>query len=156
MKWLGGTLLAAALGFVAYVLLGMHGQTEEEVARRQDNNNLRNIVGLVVVMKKLPLKDGEFDPYAFFRSGEVRGEDLRVFHSAWLKTGPTEEEVESGDYTNFPWERYRGDGNLEGPPFPLLWEKKPDDDEKFLVGLSDGTAAYWDHATLEAALTRAR
>ena len=146
------------LGLLALLLLSfpMHGVTEADAARREDTNNLRNIVGLVVLTKKVPLRDGAFDPYAFFLSGEIRRENLRVFESVRSKAGPTDKEIKRGDYTNFPWERYRGDGKLVGAPFPLLWEKKPDKNGMLLVGLSDGTAKYWDHATLEAALKKSR
>lgn len=152
--WAGlvGVLVAAA----AFAIFCMPMCGEKYTARRDDSNDLRNIVGLVVAARNLPLKDGAFDPYAFFRSGEIRAEYLWVFRSDRSKTGPTEEEVKRGNYTNFPWERYRGDGKLEGPPVPLLWEKGPDDDGKVLVGLSDGTAACWDYATLKAVLQKSR
>ena len=85
------------------------------------------------------MKDGALDPYVLFRDGVIVGINLRLFRSERSGPGPTDDEVARGDYTNFPWERYRGDGKLEGAPFPLLWEKTPDAEGKVLVGLSDGT-----------------
>ena len=126
------------------------GQSRRMVDRMEDTNNLRQLVGPVARSGKLPLKDGAFDPYALFRNGEVVGTNLKLFGSARSGTGPTDEEIERGDYTNFPWGRYRGDGNLEGPPFPLLWERKPDDKGKVLAGFSDGNVAYTDHASFKA------
>ena len=46
----------------------------------------------------------------------------------------TDAQIARSNYANFPWERYRGDGKLDGPPFPLLRER-----EFGIVGLSDGT-----------------
>ncbi len=109
------------------------------VARMQDTNNLRQLVGPVAGSGKLPMKDGAFDPYDLVRQGHISRGTNYVLRSERSGTGPTDDEIARGDYTNFPWERYRGDGNLEGPPFPLLWERKPDAEGRVLVGLSDGT-----------------
>lgn len=146
MRW--HVLLVAALvllALLALVIFTFHGQTEAEVSLRDDRNDLRNLAGLLLLRSPggtLPMKDGALDVYALVRNGDLKGENLKVLRSRRSGTGPTDEEIERGDYANFPWERYRGDGKLEGPPFPLLWERKPDDKGKVLVALSDGTVTY--------------
>jgi hypothetical protein len=107
----------------------------------EDINNLRCIVGLAVAEPQTPMKDGVFDPYAFVRKGDVLREQYGVFHSARSGTGPTDEEIERGDYTNFPWQRHRGDGKRIGR-FPLLWEKEADKKGGRVVGFADGSAEY--------------
>jgi hypothetical protein len=89
--------------------------------RLEDQNNLRNIVGLAVSVEKLPMKDGAFDPYYLVRNGDIRGSNIKILSSVRFKIGPTEEEATAGDYTKFPWERYRGEPKPRGaPPYPLL------------------------------------
>lgn len=121
------------------------------VAQMEDLNNLRNLVGLVVVSEKPPMKDGALDVYAFVRTGDITPENYRVFRSARSGTGPTKEEIERGDYANFPWERRRGEWK-RAESVPLLWEKQPDAEGNVLVGLSDGSAQTWDKERLQKAL----
>lgn len=117
---------------------------------------MRQIVGLATVCEKLPMKDGAFDPYYFVRNGDITGSNIKLFRSGRLKIGPTEEEAEAGDYRNFPWQRYRGELRpRNATPYPLLWEKEPDEDGCVLVALSDGTTYVWDRETLERALAEA-
>jgi len=106
----------------------------------EDFNNLRNLVGLVTILGKLPMKDGALDVYVFVQRGDILPRDFSMFRSARLRKGPTDEEILRGDYTNFPWERCKADAprltSLQ--PFPLLWEKEPGPDGKHVVGLSNG------------------
>jgi len=98
------------------------------------------------------MKDGAFDQFAYARKGDIVDANFRLFRSERSGIGPTDDEIERGDYTHFPWERYRGDGRLEAPPFPLLWETKPDGKGKVLVALSDSSVRYVERAELEAML----
>jgi hypothetical protein len=148
-RLVGVVVLAAIVWFTHPVLIGT---PRSKMVLMEDMNSLRQLAGLVAQSGKLRMKDGALDVYALVRRGDLQGANLKMLRSNRSGTGPTGEEIERGDYTNFPWERYRGDGRLEGPPFPLLWERKPDDKGMVLVGLSDGTAVYWEHAKLEAAL----
>lgn len=127
------------LGFVAMLAWPREGCGGGPILR--DIYNLKGIVGLVITAPQTPLKDGELDPYAFVRSGDVVREQYGIFRSVRSGTGPTDEEIERGDYTNFPWERYRGDGKPIGR-FPLLWEKEPDKRGGRIVGFADGSAEY--------------
>jgi hypothetical protein len=139
----------AAVGFL--LCLPLQGVKRSTMARLEDTNTLRNLVEPVTRTGTLPMKDGAFDPYSFVRRERIQA---RFVRSERAGKGPTDEEIEAGDYTNFGWERYRGDGRLEGPPFPLLWDRKPDDDGKILVALSDGTARLVTRAELDAMLPR--
>jgi hypothetical protein len=125
-------------------------------ARMEDMNRMRQLAGHAILAETFPLKDGAFDPYAFAATGDIARENYDMFRSARMGKGPTDEEVERGDYTNFPWERYRGDGS-EKKRFervPLLWEKEPGADGQHVVALNDGSCLAMSPADLKAALKR--
>jgi hypothetical protein len=125
-------------------------------ARRFDRNALRQLIGLARLCRTLPMRDGAFDVYEFVRLGEIRGENMKILRSERSGIGPSEDEIARGDYTNFPWERYRGNRKLsEWPPFPVLWDTRPDADGVVLVGMSDGTVHTWDAERLAHALPEA-
>ncbi len=127
----------------------------DRVATIEDINNLRNLVGLVVVSAKPPMKDGALDPYAFVTTGDIGRAQYKVFRSNRQGKGPTDDEIARGDYANFPWERYRGDAaKLRGARIPLLWEKEPGADGKHVAGMSDGSAELVSPEGLAAALGR--
>ena len=141
-----GVGVAAAVVTVAwYGRCGCHRSTPI----LEDVNNLRQIAGMVAVMREFPARDGFLEPNAFVRNGDITGANLNLFRSNRLGRRPTDAEIERGDYTNFPWERYRGDGKLGGAPFPLLWEKARDKSGGLLVALSDGSVRYCDRAEAE-------
>jgi len=127
-------------------------------ATMEDLNSLRNLAGLVVVAEKVPMKDGALDVYAFVTAGDVTKDKYEIFRSKRLGTGPTDKEIEAGDYTNFPWERYRGDPaklrSFRGGPRPVLWEKEPGADGKQVAAMSDGSAMLLTPEDLAAALKR--
>jgi hypothetical protein len=77
------------------------------------------------------------DPYALVRSGAIAIENVDVLGSKRLGRSPTAEEIKRGDYTNFPWERYRGDGKPTAFT-PLLWGQVPAKDWWF-VAFADGS-----------------
>jgi hypothetical protein len=125
-------------------------------AQLEDMNSVRNLVGLIVVTQtvgKPPTKDGALDVYFFVRKGDIAPKYYSVLRSARSETNPTDAEIERGDYTNFPWERYRGERRIDRPPaVPLLWDKQPDAEGKFVVGFSDGSARLMDRDELDEAL----
>jgi hypothetical protein len=85
------------------------------------------------------MKDGALDPYHFVRTGDIQPEQFEVLRSRYDGVGPTDQEIRRGDYTNFPWERYRGDPSRPiVPRFPLLWGN-PHAKGWRLVGFSDGS-----------------
>ncbi len=152
--------LGAALTVVVLAASGwrIHVHREEGLrhARRrqrvEDLNNLRNITSACVQRGTLPMKDGALDPYDLLRSGDLVPEHVKTFRSTRLGVGPTEEEVREGDYTNFPWARYRGDGRVRGRRVPLLWDREADEDGLCVVAFSDGSAEVLDRKRLERAL----
>ena len=92
-----------------------------------DINNVRNLASYLSLSgDPIPLAaDGRIDVYIFVRKGEIEGEDdLQVYVSALTGQGPTLEEMLAGDYTNFPYERYRGEVSPKEPGVPLLWERQ--------------------------------
>jgi len=128
----------------------------DRAATMEDVNRLRQIMGLLIVADKPAVKDGALDPYALVRAGDIDRTHYDIFRSARLGQGPTDEEIERGDYTNFPWERYRGDGSdtRGAAGIPLLWEKEPGADGEQLVGMSDGAVHVLSPEELKAALQR--
>jgi len=121
------------------------------VALIEDRDRLRTIVGLIVLGSKPPMEDGALDVYVFVRQGDITRDYYWIFRSTRSGTGPTVEEIEDGDHTNFPWERFHG----EMPPRytgPLLWERQPDEDGRILVALGDGSVEVWDKKRLDEAL----
>jgi len=147
--------VAAMVVVFAFLLFPAHVTTTESAQRREDTNNLRMLAGLLVARSadgRLQMDRGALDVYALVRSGDLKGEGLKILRSARSGVVPTDAEIERGDYRNFPWERYRGDGKLEGPPFPLLWEKTPDDEGKVLVAFSDSNVRLVERTELEAML----
>ena len=67
----------------------------------------------------------------------------------------TDEEIESCDYTHFPYHRYRGSGEIDiTRALPLLWDKEPDAEGMFVVAFSDGSARALDREGLDRALKR--
>lgn len=127
----------------------------DRAAMMEDVNSLRQLMGLIILAEKPPVKDGALDPYAFVRMGDIARKNYVIYRSTRTGQGPTDDEIERGDYTNFPWERYRGDGSgLRGPTLiPLLWEKEPGADGH-LVGMNDGSARILSPEELKAALKR--
>lgn len=134
-------------------------QARERAAWRPritDTNNLRQFAGLVLRHGRVPVKDGVFVPYNFVRTRDIGEESFKLFRSERLDSGPTKDEILDDDYTNFPWERYRGDGQLSGArPFPILWEREPGRDGLTLVALSDGSVDLWDGEKRKAELAEA-
>jgi hypothetical protein len=161
----GATYLAATLALAVLITGGWRLRVRsrsgpsctDHIRRATDKITLRQITGLVVVRGEVPMKDGAFDPYVFVREGVLRGENLFLLRSERRGgEGPSEEEIACGDYARFPWERYRGEKRpLKGPPFPLLWEKRPDKYGVLLAATSDGRVHEWDQETLERRLAEA-
>ncbi|MEM8882689.1 MAG: hypothetical protein AAGD14_01310 [Planctomycetota bacterium] len=129
----------------------------ERMDRRiEKTNHLRDLFGRLMKQKDgLPMKDGALDVYALVRSGDVTAKEYHFFRIPENRLHPTAKEIEKGDYTNFPYERYRGDGNIQvAKLIPLLWEKKPDADGKFMVLTNDGSVKAMDKAELAKLLAK--
>ena len=81
MRWTGWALLAALLGWISYALLGMHGHTREDAARREDANSLRQIAAVLLARSRegrLPMKDGALDVLLLVKRGDLSGGDFRM------------------------------------------------------------------------------
>ena len=109
-SWLGGA-------FVVGIACGGGGL--------QDINSVRNLASYLSLSgDPIPLAaDGRIDVYIFVRTGAIEGEDdLQVYVSALTGQGPTLEEMLAGDYTNFPYERYRGEVSPNELGVPLIMD----------------------------------
>ena len=69
-------------------------------------NSMRNLVGLLTIQSKVPMKDGRVDIYALV--GEIGPENFSIFKSERFGVGPTKEQIEKGDYSEFPYGRFSG------------------------------------------------
>ena len=107
----------------------------------QDINNVRNLVNYLQLAGSDPLPlaaDGRIDVYVFVRTGEIEGEDdLQVYANNATGQQPTLAEMLAGDYSNFGYERFRGDVSRDAPGVPLLWDKHSRRGIR-IVGLSGG------------------
>ena len=121
-----------------------------EADKVKDMNSMRNLVGLLAVRGKIPMKDGQVDVYALVRKGEIRERHFHVFKSARFGYGPTKEQIKAGDYSKFPYERYRGEVDpAKAKMVPLLWDKKPDARGGRVVGLNGGAVKYYREERFE-------
>ena len=127
----------AASGWRLHVLREGGKKHRRHRLRIEDQSSLRGIA-MSLDAQRLPMKDGVLDPYDLVRSGKLVREQYHCLRSVRFG-GPTDKEIEGGDYTNFPWERYRGDPSRPlVPRFPLLWGR-PDTKGRRVVGFSDGS-----------------
>ena len=124
-----------------------------------DMNSLRMIVGLVEVQSatKYPWKDGALHVYRLYEVGDITDKRLSVFRSARTGIGPSLKEVKKGDYTHFPYERYKGakpppKGALEA--IPLIWDRVASPRGQRLVGYNGGSVELVPEAQLLALLEK--
>jgi hypothetical protein len=141
---------------LALACAGCRESKKQVVMHRMERmNDLRILAGLLVAHgQRPPMKDGTLDVYYFVKKGDITRENYDILRRPG-EDRPTDEEIERGDYTNFPYERYRGKGELDFTrPVPLLWDKAPDEHGVYVVGMSDGRAEAMDEAGLKAMLGR--
>jgi hypothetical protein len=96
------------------------------------------------------MKDGALDVYRLFPKRELKERHPFVFRSQRTGAGPSLEELKRGDYTHFPYERWRG----ATPPkkfgrIPILWDRAPQPDGTRLVAMASGTAEVMQEAKLQ-------
>ena len=95
--------------------------------------------------------DGRIDVYAaaFLEGTQEQIDEL--FRSERLGIGPTLAEVRAGDYTNFPYQRFKG---VPSRGDPLLWDKQPVRRYR-LIAYSFGRAVLVDEHDAHNILVRA-
>ena len=122
----------------------------------RDLKNLRQLVVLVRLSREgPPAADGRLDIYRFVRSEEIADEHFDIFTSHRCGIRPTNAEIKAGDYTHFPFGRYKGArvlGTL--PATPWLWERYPHADGQRVVGYSNGTAKRIPEAEFQALMKK--
>lgn len=94
-------------------------------------------------------RDGRLDVYALLRrelaSGRLSKESI-----AEICRGPSWEEIEAGDYTNFPYHRRKRSFSPDAdPPVPVLWEPRGTRKGGRLVAFSGGSVRFCDDAEAE-------
>ncbi len=75
------------------------------------------------------------------RKGEIEEPNFWIFTSVRFGYGPTKEQIKAGDYSKFPYERFRGVIVLN-KELPLLWDRKPDSKGGRVMGFTGG-AVKW-------------
>jgi len=137
-------------------------QAEHEAARdysrqrAQDMDNMRALTALLLLysLDGPPFKEGLVDVYALVRKGDIPKDRYRLLRSVRFDSGPTDEEIEKEDYTNFPYERFRGEWKRGGDDVPLLWDRKPDEKGGRLVGMSSGKVLYYFEVDIDTMLEK--
>jgi len=172
MRTLAGLVLIGALPYVA----SAQDKVEDETARLRervgaleaalypdgtdqaaitaDRTLMRNLAGLLVI-SQFPMRDGALDVYRVFGKDAPDDRQLELFRSQRTGVGPSRAEVSGGDYTHFPYERFRGDTPPKvGADVPLVWDRVAQLDGTRLVGLANGVAKRMKEADLLALLER--
>jgi hypothetical protein len=154
-RWIVILVVAVALAVVVtqllwplFVLLVPRGQGP---ARRiEDTLDLRTIVGFTFGAETPLAPDGRIDVYAMLKQqGLARQQILDLCHGSRAGKGPTWEEIEAGDYRNFPYQRHRGARDRRAlVAVPLVWDREPENGER-LAGFSDGSAGSWSEAKMQ-------
>lgn len=126
----------------------MQDTADYEQKKTDDLNSVRNLVGLLFVQREMPMKDGRVDVYALVRSGDLGEADLSLLRSARFGEGPSKEAIEAGDYSAFPYERFRGKVERD-KVVPLLWDRKPDERGGRVVGLSSGAVKFYEEEQVQ-------
>ena len=98
--------------------------------------------------------DGRLDVYRFVRREEITEEDFDVFASSRAGIRPTNAEIKAGDYTHFPFARYKGVTKRGVHVIPWLWERYPHPDGMRLVGFSHGDAKGIHEAEFQALMKK--
>ena len=125
--------------------------------RISDTNNLHMLVSLLAISGRKGPKigaDGRLDVYRFVRREEITEEDFDVFASSRAGIRPTNAEIKAGDYTHFPFSRYKGAATHQGPVTPWLWERYPHADGMRVVGYSSGAAKVIPEAEFQALMKK--
>lgn len=119
----------------------------------EDMSQMRNLAGLLV-LSNFPMRDGALDVYRV--ADDVAEErQLDLLRSARTGIGPSREELAEGDYTHFPYERFRGDAPPPGAePVPVLWDRAAQPDGTRLVALSNGAVKRMKEAEVRALLEK--
>jgi hypothetical protein len=137
------------VGVLAGLVVVLIPRSSDARNRLEDHNNLRQIVGVFLISStELPLApDGRLDVYAVVRKREVDRDHCSIFRSARSGKGPSWDEIQAGDYRNFPYRRRRGAVDRRSAvPVPILWDPEPTKDER-LVAYSDFSVRFVDEAT---------
>jgi hypothetical protein len=120
--------------------------------RIEDQNNLRQIANLVIVAKKpLPVaQDGRIDVYAILIEAKVPQRDIvAICRSSRAGKGPSWEEIQAGDYRNFPYQRYRGAPDPKVfVRVPLVWDREAAKDGR-VAAFTDGSALFTAEAEFQ-------
>ena len=119
--------------------------TRYQMNKMLDMNDMRNLVSLLTIQSKVPMKDGRVDVYALV--GDIGPENFSIFKSERFGVGPTKEQIEKGDYSDFPYGRFSG--KVEKGKVPLLWDKKPDKQGGRVVGFNGGAVKWLPEAKVQ-------
>ena len=148
--------VATGVKLLVVLLTGsLIGYSHYESCKIHDINNLRNLTSYLQSAGGDPVPlapDGRIDVYIFVRTGEIEGEDdLQTYASKETGQQPTLEEMLAGDYSNFAYERFRGEVSPREPGVPLLWAKRSRRGLR-VVGFTQGRVMILEEAEFQALL----
>jgi hypothetical protein len=133
--------VAAVLASVAFLIL-RPGAHPDHDAGLQDFNSIINL-GRGLIGAGCPVgEDGHVDPYALLRTEDLSPSDMVMFCASIRQNkAPTLEQIEAGDYSEFPWERHWGPVDADRV-VPLLWENEADKSGYRIVAFTNGAIKY--------------
>ncbi len=83
----------------------------------------------------------------------VRRPDIATHYLAYWSsrsgTGPSTEEILDGDYSKFPYTRFKGRVTHGEHRVPLLWDRDPQPNGRRLVGFNGGTTKWMKEEDLQ-------
>ena len=125
----------------------------ENEALVHDIETVRHLLHSALLLRemkgRLPMKDGRLDLYCLKRAGISPPITDEHFTAMRSEVNPSPGDVESENYERLPWDRYSGREPSNGiEDIPLIWEKRPDERGRVIVGLLSGSVQVWDHANL--------
>ena len=119
----------------------------------KDMSRMRKLAGLAA-FSKLTMRDGALDVYHVVASAPA-DKQLELLRSSRTGVGPSPSEIQKGDYTHFPYERFRGAAPpKKGEEVPILWDRVAHSDGTRLVALLTGVVKRMEEADVLALLDK--
>ncbi|MEM8885783.1 MAG: hypothetical protein AAGD14_17085 [Planctomycetota bacterium] len=143
---LAGALLVAVVFW--WQMPRGHGHDEFGEAGRHDINSVKHLAQLLT-LEPARDADGRYDVYAIWGK-ELRKDEWNheLFHHRRGGKFPTQEEIESGDYRSFGWERGVVPQDRTAI-HPVLWDARPHRGHR-VVAWSNGAVRFYSEEQFQA------
>ncbi|MHC4954069.1 MAG: hypothetical protein ACYTGZ_09275 [Planctomycetota bacterium] len=133
--------LVAHLALTLYAIYGGGDRLRMRGDEIDDKYNVKIMVGLMHIEQAGEAPDERVDVYGpLLRSVRDRERLVALCRSERSGIGPTLEQIEANDYSQFPYARAVGQFPLGTKDKAVLWDPLPQKTGKRIVGLSGGDA----------------